>query len=279
MVNGIVDYGAVQLCFLPHPAGASGSELPWPATPTGLPFARGATVDIAAQIPTASDVEVVAVAGWLEQGAGLSCQALVANAPPGVFTRSLGVLPQTVFAEQKSLLIATTGCMGGVLNTHESETSVCGQGYTPTQATATMVAGFMSRIADPNAVSLQFVHAVRAMDQVVLRVVPAQTSSSSQLVSNNWTWGAVAPFPPFSDLGAVALGDVDKAEIEIYIPNASTPQNTTTFATALNNSSLTASDVANGRTLVLVAVGPSPGMAQGPWWKPLTYVLVDADPP
>ena len=71
VVNGIVDAEAARFCFVPFPDGTSPGA-PWPG-PEGLGYARAARPDLATVIPAGTDVEVIAVAGALDQEGGASC--------------------------------------------------------------------------------------------------------------------------------------------------------------------------------------------------------------
>jgi len=279
IVNGTVDYPAVRLCFVPYPAGASGSELPWPGSAEGLPFARGSVVDNIEQVVVKStDLQLVVVAGTLSQTGGKSCASLIAAPPSGVEVRSVGVLPESVFTEDKSLLLVVYGCVGGANHTHESQASVCGASYANDAPTVGLAAGFMSRLTTEGKAALQLVHAVAAMEQVAIRFVPGLDGATHFLIENEWALGAISPFPPYSKLSATDWGMPAKAQFEIYLPNQSTPQVVTELSEVFANSILDAEDVIDGRNLVFVAVGAGPGVEEGPWWKPLTFTAVSADP-
>ena len=279
IVNGAVDYEAVRLCFVPYPAGATGSELPWPGSVEGLPFARASVVDNIEQIvPASTDVQVVVVAGNLSQTGGKSCSSLIATPPSGVEQRSVGVLPESVFSEDKSLLLVTYGCIGGADHSHEAQASVCGASYASDAPTVGLAAGFMSRLVQEGKASIQLVHAVVAMEQVAIRFVPGVDDATHYLIENEWSLGAISPFPPYSKLPAADWGKVAEAQLEIYLPNQGSPQVVTALSEVLANSTLNADAVVDGKGLVFVAVGAGPGVEEGPWWKPLTYTMVQADP-
>ena len=65
IVNGVNDYDAIRICFLPYPAGDP-AALPWPSEAAGLPFARAVVVKpIDTAIPANQDVRPHIIAGDL----------------------------------------------------------------------------------------------------------------------------------------------------------------------------------------------------------------------
>jgi hypothetical protein len=276
VVNGVVDQDAVRFCFVPYPAGA-GSEQPWPGA-QGMAFARGAVVsDLAALIPAAADVEVQLVAGDLSLSSGSSCAQIAAAAPP-VELHSLGVLPASVFLEPKSLLLVSRGCTGGVGHTDPMEEEICGTGYAPDQPSVGLVAGFMSRITAVDRVALQFVHAVSGLAGTDLWLLPAMDNAPAFFAVEDWSLGAIAPFPPFSKFAAGTLGDVSSSQLEIFPANQGTAIVTTPLGDALANSDLSASDVIDEQGVVFIAVGAAPAAGSGSWWRGLSYTAVLSDP-
>jgi hypothetical protein len=73
VVDGINDYDAIRICFLPYPDGDP-LLLPWPSAAEGLPFARAAVIDpIAATVPPGKDIRPVVFAGDLAKIADKTC--------------------------------------------------------------------------------------------------------------------------------------------------------------------------------------------------------------
>lgn len=277
VVNGIVDAPAARVCFLAYPT-ASGSETAWPAS-GNLAFARGSAIDpIADVIPSSGDVALVGVTGNLAATGTQACTTLIANPPSGVVVSSLGVLPESVFVEQKSILVVLTGCVGGASHTDPAEALICGPGYASDTPSATVIAGFMSRLNNPNRVSLQFAQASFGLDESVVRFRPALTNAVSQIVEESWGWGAIAPFPPFMAYGMTQLfGSVESA---VEISDVDQPQalSTITLGTALSNAGISQGDILDGDTLALIGVGAAPPLGAGSWWNAFTFTAAMADP-
>jgi hypothetical protein len=283
VVNGINDYDAVRICFLP-------GQTPWPAAPAGLPFAVGQVVDIAAALPAGSDVTPWVIAGNLAATAGLSCQEILALAQPDggvadggpappVVAAPLGVVPQGVLAAQRSLLLVPTGCMGGA--GHDADagaTAGCGMGYTSQTPTTGVVLLAMSRIADTQHVSLQAVSASAALPPVNVHLQPGFTGAQVLTVAGSLAPGAIGPEPPFHMLAPADFGSLSKVQIGTFPLNGSSASSTTQLADVLATSAVGTDGFANGATLVLVAVGGAPGAAAGPFWHALTYALVKGNP-
>jgi hypothetical protein len=277
LVNGIVDTDAVRLCFMAHPT-PSGGELPWPSV-QGLPFARAATIDpIFDVVPDGTDVELWVVAGNLAATGGVSCADLIATPPTDVQVRSLAVVPESALLEEKSVLLVPSGCVGGPGHTDAQEETICGPGYSETNGNATLVAGFMSRLGNLSKVSLQFVHASAAMPDTVLRLAPAISSAAAQLVVGSFSFGAIAPFPPYMVYATAQLNGSPDSYIELTEQNQSQALATVTFPQAFAASTLSLGDMSDGDNLVFVGVGAAPPLASGAWWNAFTFTVVDGDP-
>jgi hypothetical protein len=277
VVNGIVDHDALRLCFVPYPDGPGG-ELPWPGV-EGLPYARGAAIDVEAVTAEDADVEVVIAAGTLSATGGKSCEELMSAPPAGVEVVSLGVLPAGVFAEEKSILLVPNGCAGGPGHGHEElEETICGIGYAEGLPNASMAAGFMSRIGAADKLPLQFVQASQGAQTLRLQLRPGISGASAQLLLSDWSAGAIAPFPPFQGYATVNLGAIGSVALEVLEVNGVNPLATVSWSAAFANSTMTTRDVGDGDNLTFVAVGPMPGVAAGPWWNGFTFAVVPSDP-
>ncbi len=277
IVNGVVDWPAIRLCLLPYPSGATGAESPWPDGDDGLPFAGAQVVDpISSLVPAGEDVELLALVGQLSATVGKTCQELAESLPWTVLSKSLGVLPQSAFTSDRSLLVVTTGCLGGPGHSGEQEELICGAGYSESFPNASLVAGFMSRIPAADKVPLQFAHATVAAEQVTtLRLVPGVDASQLTVISQ-WSLGAVAPHPPYAYLSASDLGDT--SVLQLYQAGMAEPLSESTFAEAFANSPLAPQDMSDGVGLIFVAVGAAPQAAPGPWHQDFTFTVVRSDP-
>ncbi|MEZ4441570.1 MAG: hypothetical protein R3B72_20895 [Polyangiaceae bacterium] len=278
VVNGVVDSDAVRLCFLAYPDPQAGA-LPWPGV-EGLPFARGAVIDpIAPTVPSDGDVEIRVVGGDLSATGGQSCDTLSSSPPAGVSVVSVGVLPASVFAEEKSLLVATTGCVGGVGHTDAAEEAICGPGYSESTPTAGLVAGFMSRLGDLDRVPMQFVHASTGLtDTSAVRVRPGSDNSTATIAVPTFSYGAIAPFPPFVGFSVGTLLDITEAQIQLIPANGVEPFSVTTFAQAFDESLLSTADVEDGHGLTFVGMGAAPSAGSGSWWHAFTFTAFASSP-
>jgi hypothetical protein len=204
---------------------------------------------IADVIPPSGDVHAVALTGNLATTGSQPCVDLMSAPPSGVVATSLGVLPESVFVEQKSILIVLNGCVGGAGHSDSGEALICGPGYASDAPTATLVAGFVSRIANLSRVSLQFAQASFGLSESTVRFRPAISNASPHLVDMAWGWGAIAPFPPLMAYDVTQLfGSSD------------------------------ANDIADGNSVALIGVGAAPPLAAGAWWNAFTFTAVTADP-
>jgi hypothetical protein len=136
----------------------------------------------------------------------------------------------------------------------------------------------MSRIADAQRVSLQFVSASTTLQVVDAYVVPSVPMPMGVEVAPMLEPGAIAPDPPFRAFSVAALGALPMVQIQTFAAGTSDMTSTVMLSTILAGSGLTTSDVANEANLVFVAVGSGPGVSSGPFWHALTYALVKANP-
>ena len=283
IVNGVTDYDAIRICFVPYPG--RGGGLPWPAAATGLAFAGARVIDPIDQvIPEGVDVRAFVLAGDLAQTDGKSCTEILAAAGGEGATLQvapLAVLPASVFTSHKSVLFVPTGCLGGPGHAESGGAEVlgCGRGYTATTPTSGLVALGMSREKNPSAVALQVVHASAAMPVVDVGISPGTAAAVERRLASSLTPGAIGPQPPFMDLTSAALGVLGEVVLKTYAPGTSSPTSAVLLEAAFANGGLNHADVVDGAAMVLVAVGGSPGLPAGPFWHAHTYVMVRADPP
>lgn len=279
LVNGVVDTDAVNVCLVPYPDPASSTTEPWPNTTDGLPFAHALHADnIEGMVPANSDVEVYVLTGDLQQASGKNCSQLIDTPPTALSVRSLGVLPASAFEEPKSILLVLNGCIGGATHTGPLETAACGANYTPTQATVSLIAGFMSRINDAETVSLQFVHAVAGMAAASVHLTPGLGNATPVPVLNGWTLGAIAPFPPYQQLAQSSLGIADSTVLELYPNSEAEALAPISWSTAFQQGTASSDDVINGANVIFVAVGAAPGATGEDWFHELTWTALTPDP-
>ena len=278
VVNGINDYDAVRLCFLP-------GETPWPAAAGGLPFGTGQAVDLTAALPPGLDVTPWVVAGDLTAITGKTCTQILAlaqpvdgGAAPPVVAAPLGVIPKAVLASDKSLLLAPIGCMGGAGHDGPGSSTGCGMGYSSQTPTTGVVFLAMSRITSPTRVSLQMVSASVTFPALDFRVQPSQANAKEAVVAPLLAQGGIGPTPPFEDLALSDFGPLPTVQLRTYGQGNGSPTSTTMLSDVLAGSAVGTAGFKNGAGLVLVAVGGSPGAAAGSFWHKLTYALIKADP-
>jgi hypothetical protein len=279
IVNGVNDYEAISLCFLPWPDGG-GSVAPFPAGTAGLQFAHRTVIAAGSGVvPADTDVYLHVLAGDLKATAGKSCADLVAGAGgAAVVVQPLAVLPASALAAQRSLLLVPTGCLGGPAHSDPAEVVGCGAGYSASAPNPGLVAAAMSRLVEPGRVGLQAVHAAPAMPVTDVRVTPGFDGVMPVQVAPALSSGAIGPFPPFQSLARMDYGAIAQAQIHTFPPNGAMPSATVPFAQALAQGGMDGADFVDGQGYALVAVGAMPGAPAGPFWHALTFVLVPSDP-
>lgn len=277
IVNGVADYDAIRICFVPYPEGPGG--MPWPSTTAGLAFAGARVIDRIDQVlPSDVDVRPYVLAGDLAETAGKTCDQILALNEPALIVAPLAVLPAPVFASGKSVLLVPTGCLGGPGHTDPGEVLGCGLNYTEDTPTAGLVALGMSRQTDQGGVSFQVVHASASMPVVDVGITPGFDAAPESKLTTALSPGAIGPQPPFAGLNFAELGILSQVKLKTYDPGDTYPTSAVLFQSVLANDGLGESDIVNGEGFVLVAVGGHPGVPAGPWWNAHTYVIVRADP-
>lgn len=82
VVNGIADYKAIRVCFMPYPETADDVDL-WPASAAGLAFPKSQQIDPPKSISIGgADVQPHVIGGDLSAIEGLSCKEAIALAKP-----------------------------------------------------------------------------------------------------------------------------------------------------------------------------------------------------
>jgi len=278
VVNAIVDRGAMALCFLESPVAAGDEALPWPSD--GIDYAHSATVSRpGAPVPGGVDIELVVLTGDLSAVGGANCRD-VADDPfgfAGLEVLSLGVVPGSTFLEPRSLLVAVTGCFGGETHDGKALEAVCGPGYGPDNPTPGVVFAPLSRITSGLAVGLQVINATAAFDSIDVYARSSIDGMLEQPVAQMVVPGAAAPFPPSTAFSSMELAGPSTATLRSVVSNT-TNQTELVLGDAMENGGVTAGDFINGKNIVLVAVGPSPGAALPTWSNLFAFVALRADP-
>jgi hypothetical protein len=288
IINGVNDYDAIRVCFVPYPAGDDSAK-PWPAAASGLPFAHGAVLDLAVDIPSGTDVRPTIFAGDLTKIAGKTCTeaAALALADAGdagpqtpLVAAALAVLPAPVFTSGKSLLLAPIGCMGGPGHDGPSAALACGFSYGPTTPTVDLIALGMSRKTEPNHVALQVVNAAVALQPTDIGITSSIQQSMSLPLATMLPTGGIEPKPPFTTLTLNEYGPLDTVSLKTYLPGQGTMFVTSDvpMGEAFFNGTVSSLQIQNGGGYVLVAVGSYPNIPAGAFWHKLTYSIVKANP-
>ena len=288
VVNGVNDYDAIRVCFLPYPAGDPGAK-PWPAAATGLLFAHAAVLDLAVDLPANTDVQPTIFAGDLSKIAGKTCAQALALAASGnddagttapILAAALAVLPTSVFTSEKSLLLAPIGCMGGPDHDDASAMVGCGDSYTPSTPTVNLIALGMSRKTDPVHVAFQVVNASVAVEPTDFGIKSSIMGAGILTLATALPTGGIEPKPPFTTLTVNELGAPEKVSIKTYLNGQGMmfPTSDTLMGEAFKNGTVASTQLANGEGYVLVAVGAAPNIPAGPFWHKLTYSLIKANP-
>jgi hypothetical protein len=281
IVNGIADYDAVRVCFIPYPAGGKGTA--WPSATSNLGFARAKVVDPPTSLgPAGSDIQPFVIGGDLEAVAGKACDAVIALAQGGggpVVVGAMPVIPASVFDSEKSLLLAFYGCLGGPGHDDSSATLGCGSSYTPETPTAGLTLVAMSRKTDPSSIALQFVHASVAMQPSDIRIAPGYEAAVEVPAANAIALGGLAPKPPFVGLPRVGFGMLTKAALRSFEPGQPSPMSSILMQQAFNLGGIKDTAFVDGSSFTFVAVGGYPGVVTQSFWQPFTYTMVVSDPP
>lgn len=291
VVNGVNDYDAIRICFLPYPAGDPAAK-PWPAPASGLPFAHASVLDLAVDIPANTDVRPTILAGDLSQIAGKTCEQAIAlagsggagggdaGAPAPIVAAALAVLPAPVFTSEKSLLLAPIGCMGGPGHEGGNATLACGLSYTPSTPTVDLLAIGMSRITVASRLALQVVNASVALQASDIGITPLIQDATNHPLATALPTGGIEPKPPFTKMTVNELGSLADVAIKTFVPGQGMmfPTSNTPLGEAFQNGTVASSQLENGSGYVLVAVGSYPNIPAGAFWHKLTYTLIKANP-
>jgi hypothetical protein len=278
IVNGVNDYEAIRLCFVPWPDG--GDTPAHPADSKGLAFAASSVVDLASGVvPKGTDVLLQVIAGNLGKTNGKGCAEITGGGlDPDVLVVPLAVIPGSAFEAPRSLLLVPHGCLGGHGGDDPKNEMVCGKGYTVDTPTPGLLAAGMSRIVEPEVLSLQAAHASAGMQKVDIQVLSGAEGAMGVTIAPVLTLGAVGPIPPFRELAKADLGPIGAMNI-LTVPSGNA--NSTSMSLlqdALVRGGLTEAELKNGESYTLVAVGASPGIPAGSFWHALTWTVVRADP-
>jgi hypothetical protein len=274
-VNGVVDEPSVSFCFVSYPSGAS-ARAPFPSS--GVPFGHAYVAPAASPDIPSSDANILAIAGSIPAGA--TCGDISAD-PMGfsdLTVVELGVIPASALSMRRSFLFVTDGCFGGTGHAGPMDAKVCGKDYTSGGGNPGLSVLAMSRISDPAHIGFQYVNAVAAATKLSASLQPGLPGSQSHFLADSVPLGAALPYPPNLALGASDLGPVGSAAVLNIAPPDTTPASVM-LGQALSASGLTAANVANGKDLVLIGVGATPGTPSGMWWNDFTVVAVANDPP
>jgi hypothetical protein len=301
IVNAIADYSAIRVCFQPFPSGAP--VTPWPASPGGLAFSGPMVVDPATISPSGGDVQPVVLAGDLPAIVGKSCDDAIALAAggangsgsgsggsgggmgaggagggSGVRAASMPVIPGSVFASKKSLLLVFFGCIGGPGHDDGTNQLGCGSTYTPATPTANLTLVAMSRKTISTSIALQFVDASAAMPTSDIRITPGIDSTQDVPVVSSIALGGLAPKPPFIGIPRTGFGLLSKVSIRTFAPNDTYPTSALFLTEAFDHGGIKDTDFVDGSGFTIVALGGYPGVNAQSYWHGFTYTMVKSAP-
>ncbi len=279
VVNAIVDRPELSLCFLRSPSDASDPATPWPSG--SLPYASAQPIELPGSIvPSQTEVEILVLTGGLGGVDGESCRA-IADDPasfPQLELLSLGLAPADTFTKGRHLLLAVTGCFGGLSHDGEALEDICGASYSPTSPTPSVVFAPLSRLTDPSAVGLQLVNATGAGRSLDFFLTPSLAGALELSIVTGVVPGAASPFPPSNLLSSVELVGPSAAGLRATVSAVASLSHESLLGDAMTGGDVDATAFSNGKNVAIVAVGPSPGSASGAWWNPFAFVAVAATP-
>lgn len=278
IVNGVNDYDAIRLCFIPWPDG--GDATVFPTDTKGLAFAAPAVIDlISGPIPIGTDVYLHVIAGNLAKTSGKGCAEIIAGGlDPDVLVVPLAVIPRAALEAPRSLLLVPHGCLGGPGHESDLATMACGKAYTIDTPTPGLLAAGMSRIVEPSVLSMQAAHAVVAMPEIDIGVLPGAQGGMTGYVAPSLTLGAVGKIPPFRKFAKANLGPIGATNIVTVPPGFGQPTSKSPLQEALGRGGLLEADFKDGSAYTFVAVGSPPTIPAGQFWHALTWTVVRSDP-
>ena len=278
IVNGVNDYDAIRLCFVPYPD--FGESPAFPADAKGLAFAAPAVIDLASGfVPAGTDIWLWVIAGNLAATEGKGCaQIITGELGVDVLITPLAVIPRSAFEAPRSLLLVPHGCLGGPGHEHDLETTVCGKDYSISTPTPGLLASGMSRIVESDVLSLQAAHASMAMPEIDIRLLPGAQGGTAGNVAPGLTVGAIGKIPPFREFSKMALGSIGATNILTVPPGYAQPNSTSPLQAALVRGGISEADFKDGSAFTFVAVGSPPSIPKGPFWHELTWTVVRSDP-
>lgn len=279
IVNGVNDYDAIRLCFVPWPD--AGDSPAYPADAQGLAFAAPAVIDLAAGVvPMGTDVWLHVIAGNLGATAGKGCAEIITGGlGADVLVVPLAVIPRSALEAPRSLLLVPYGCLGGPGHEKENlEKVVCGENYSISTPTPGLLAGGMSRIVEMGALSLQAAHASVAMPKIGIWVLPGAQGDMMGNVAPELTLGAIGKIPPFREFSKMDLGPIGATSILTIPPGFAQPNSKSPLQDALARGGISEADFKDGSAYTFVGVGSPPSIPAGEFWHALTWTVVRSDP-
>ncbi|MEZ4225653.1 MAG: hypothetical protein R3B13_32175 [Polyangiaceae bacterium] len=306
LLHAVADAPRIGFCFAPVQSGVPGLALGTPLPSGGLGYGDSFVLGNVPGIDFATDdvqpIVVAAAAGDLSQtcaalvlaatppadagadadldgGVDAALDAAVDAAPPelpALRALALPVLPQKTLASGYSTLLAAVGCMGGPGLDDPSIASVCGDTYRPDQPTLQPLVVRLSRITQPDRVSLQAVNGRVVSESASFGSEPPEGSSLPAFnFANNVPPGAIAPKLPYDDTNPSLLG-FPLGDPQITLSPGGAVSHRFSWAGALKRAGLGA--VENGKAYTVVLLGPSLNQGTQLWWNPVSITLLPNSP-
>ena len=126
--------------------------------------------------------------------------------------------------------------------------------------------------------SLQAAHAVVAMTEVDIRVLPGAQGGTAGNVAPGLTLGAIGRMPPFREFSRMDLGPIGATNILTFPPSFAQPNSTSPLQAALDRGGIPEAEFKDGSSYTMIAVGSPPTIMPGAFWHGLTWTVVRSDP-
>jgi hypothetical protein len=216
-----------------------------------------------------SDSGSAGTAGAAGEGGFVPVLAQETPARPLRF-RTLPALPRGTLTRGRHILAVITGCLGGPGFSHEDETALCGDSYTPARPTLTLAVVSPWRQLRFDKVGLMTLNASRAAGEIRLESVPPMDATDApRQIASGVAYGALVPGTASFDFSAGQVGfSAGTYSARVVSQSGSALQ--VRWSAIQVNSEL--EEVTDGATYVAALLGPRPDperdVADDRWWNP-----------
>jgi hypothetical protein len=250
--------------------------------------ARDAALDGAADAKTSSEGSAdaadaaepgrldAAVDGGADSSTGVVGSTDAAPPPiPAVRVRAFPVFLGASLSSPRSYLLVAAGCLGGPGVTDPAERTLCGRNYAPDQPTLDPILVAPGSEARSGRVGLQFLNATPAIGQADLELVAAN-ADPIPLARDVVVGGLRPPAADTSTTAPLLGGGRNAMEVQVFAGGSSVAGYKAPFADVLAAGGLDA--VEDGKSYVLVLVGPYLGFSRKKWWNAPLVTAVESAP-